>query len=196
MKDMNQLYNELKNFNNINADFYEQGVKIGVNKYKQLCNSYDLRMDMEEVISSIGLSITKALKTYRNNSNASFVTYYSNIVKNDLINSSKVERRYHNHKEDNITVYGEMEEDIPKIEYFISFECEDDKSFEMISYLNDILEKGNIKETDYIIVVGILLGYKQNEIAQKLNISKQGVNNRIKRFVNKKWFKDFEKKFL
>ena len=177
----------------------QNGDKNAVNelltRYKSLINkisrSYFLvGGDIEDIIQEGMIGLYKAIMNYSNDKNASFKTFASTCIKNQIQSAIRVASSEKNKVLSTAMSFQEQNTD------------EDDEEMEIMlpstmpSPDDKVLEKENVKEIFEVIkkslsdleqkvLVLYLKGYNYNEISERMNISKKSIDNALSRIKNK-----------
>lgn len=179
----------------------QSGDEIAVNellkKYKSLINklsrSYFLiGGDIEDIVQEGMIGLYKAIMNFKDKKNASFKTFASTCIKNQIQSAVRVASSEKNKVLSTaLPIMGEMNND-----------DEDEEEMEIIvpSSLplpeDRVLEKENVKEIfdaiksslstlEYKVLLLYLKGFNYNEISQSMNISKKSIDNALTRIKNK-----------
>lgn len=179
----------------------QSGDEIAVNellkKYKSLINklsrSYFLiGGDIEDIVQEGMIGLYKAIMNFKDKKNASFKTFASTCIKNQIQSAVRVASSEKNKVLSTaLPIMGEMNND-----------DEDEEEMEIIvpSSLplpeDRVVEKENVKEIfdaiksslstlEYKVLLLYLKGFNYNEISQSMNISKKSIDNALTRIKNK-----------
>lgn len=91
MKNINRLYELYTNNNSykILDQIYKESLSIGMKLYFKYSIDQYRFIDQDELCSIVGISLTKALGSYKSNNNTKFSTYLSAIIKNNIYDEIK-----------------------------------------------------------------------------------------------------------
>ena len=173
----------------------EMAVNTLLKKYKSLVNqiarSYFLTGgDMEDIVQEGMIGLYKAIMHFRNTKSASFKTFASTCIKNQVQSAVRVASSEKNKVLSSaIPIIDQLnsdEEDEKEIIFPSDLPSPDEKLIEKES-LKEIMTK--IKETlsslELKVLTLYLKGYSYNEIAKISNLNKKSIDNALTRIKNK-----------
>lgn len=174
----------------------ENSVNELLKKYKSLINKLSrsyflLGGDIEDIVQEGMIGLYKAIMKYKDEKNASFKTFASTCIKNQIQSAVRLASSEKNKV---------LSTALPIIEE--NQNEDDDEEMEIIvpSSLplpeTQVLERENVKEIfeaiktslstlEYKVLLLYLKGYNYNEISQSMNISKKSIDNALTRIKNK-----------
>lgn len=181
------------------ASFAQNNDEMAVNtllkKYKSLVNqiarSYFLTGgDMEDIVQEGMIGLYKAIMHFKNTKSASFKTFASTCIKNQVQSAVRVASSEKNKVLSSaIPIIDQLnsdEEDEKEIIFPSDLPSPDEKLIEKES-LKEIMTK--IKETlsslELKVLTLYLKGYSYNEIAKISNLNKKSIDNALTRIKNK-----------
>lgn len=174
----------------------ENAVNTLLSKYKSLINklsrSYFLvGGDIEDIVQEGMIGLYKAIMNYSDKKNASFKTFASTCIKNQIQSAVRVASNEKNKilstalpiMEEN---KGEDEEDEMEIVVPSSLPLPETQVLEREN-VKEIFEaiKSSLSTLEYKVLLLYLKGYNYNEISQSMNISKKSIDNALTRIKNK-----------
>ncbi len=173
----------------------EMAVNTLLKKYKSLVNqiarSYFLTGgDMEDIVQEGMIGLYKAIMHFKNTKSASFKTFASTCIKNQVQSAVRVASSEKNKVLSSaIPIIDQLnsdEEDEKEIIFPSDLPSPDEKLIEKES-LKEIMTK--IKETlsslELKVLTLYLKGYSYNEIAKISNLNKKSIDNALTRIKNK-----------
>ena len=173
-----------------------EAVNLILSKYKSLVNqlsrSYFLiGGDMEDIVQEGMIGLYKAIMNFSYGRNASFKTFASTCIKNQIQTAVKVASSEKNKV---------LSTAIPILEENRNDEDDEESDIIIPSSLPSpdftVVEKENVKEIfeeikqnlstlEFKVLVLYLKGYSYNEISSKMNISKKSIDNALSRIKSK-----------
>ena len=177
----------------------QSGDKNAVNelltRYKSLINkisrSYFLvGGDIEDIIQEGMIGLYKAIMNYNSEKNASFKTFASTCIKNQIQSAIRVASSEKNKVLSTAMSFQDQntDEDDEEMEIMLpsTIPSPDDKVLEREN-VKEIFQviKESLSELEQKVLVLYLKGYNYNEISEKMNISKKSIDNALSRIKNK-----------
>ncbi len=175
--------------------FDEDAINTLLNKYKNLVNkisrSYFLMGgDIEDIVQEGMIGLYKAITHFSPQKNASFKTFASICIKNQIQNAIKVASSEKNRVLSSALSIAEDpsfdEEEKLGFETFTDFSSIEDRIVEK-EKLEEILfhVQEKLSSLEKKILNLYLEGYNYNEISQMANINKKSIDNALTRIKNK-----------
>lgn len=183
----------------------EEAVNLLLSKYKSLVNQLSrsyflLGGDMEDIVQEGMIGLYKAIMNFNNDRNASFKTFASTCIKNQIQTAVRLASSEKNKV---------LSTAIPILEENRNDEDDDEIDVIIPSSLPSpdftVVEKENVKEIfeeikknlsnlEFKVLVLYLKGYSYNEISSSMNISKKSIDNALSRIKSKLSFLKKENK--
>ena len=177
----------------------QSGDKNAVNelltRYKSLINKISRSYllvggDIEDIIQEGMIGLYKAIMNYNSEKNASFKTFASTCIKNQIQSAIRVASSEKNKVLSTAMSFQDQntDEDDEEMEIMLpsTIPSPDDKVLEREN-VKEIFQviKESLSELEQKVLVLYLKGYNYNEISEKMNISKKSIDNALSRIKNK-----------
>ena len=173
----------------------ENAVNELLSRYKSLINkisrSYFLvGGDIEDIIQEGMIGLYKAIMNYNGEKNASFKTFASTCIKNQIQSAIRIASSEKNKVLSTaLSIQDQnLDEDEEEMEIILpsSLPSPDDKILEKEN-VEEIFKiiKSTLSELEQNVLMLYLKGYNYNEISSKMNISKKSIDNALSRIKNK-----------
>ena len=173
----------------------ENAVNELLSRYKSLINkisrSYFLvGGDIEDIIQEGMIGLYKAIMNYSGEKNASFKTFASTCIKNQIQSAIRIASSEKNKVLSTaLSIQDQnLDEDEEEMEIILpsSIPSPDDKILEKEN-VEEIFKiiKSTLSELEQNVLMLYLKGYNYNEISSKMNISKKSIDNALSRIKNK-----------
>lgn len=178
----------------------QDGDEVAVNellkKYKSLINKLSrsyflLGGDIEDIVQEGMIGLYKAIKNFKNTKNATFKTFASTCIKNQIQSAVRMASSEKNKV---------LSTALPIMEENKNEDDEDEVEIVVPSSIplpeTQILEKEKVREIfdaiksslsplEYKVLLLYLKGFNYNEISQSMNIPKKSIDNALTRIKNK-----------
>jgi RNA polymerase sigma factor (sigma-70 family) len=166
-----------------NNIFYFMNFEDVYYQYNRLCKSIAYKFinkfnTYEDLISISNYSIFKALKKYDYNKNVAFITYLSEVTKNDCLLNKRLEKKLC--KESSLDIYYPLEKNSNLYSYS---SVGNNEILYNYSSNEDIKVKINslIPTLRKVVILHYYYGYYQNEIAKMFNVDRSTISRQLKR---------------